>query len=360
MTRKKNAKIETNVHVLSRFSHGMDQSDRFYSINRERDKYLFPTINGHTRGNISEEFARYFSIDDDDDDDIILLDQSEVLFDQVKLVLKDLLEKIEGQEHGPSQIMSIENKRSFDINDTEEYIHNKKVRFSITDDNQQSSRYLFVSETLPSNNLSKPSIQFLSNLGYDLCLEQILPQTNSFSNDDQQTLIKHNAIFHQYSRYSCKYCSFQTNTIHVMDYHYRTPHVYHRDRYRCTYCSFRTFRLSQLRRHFLRKHKLTLISEGSSRRYQCVFCSYETDEKTHFFKHNKRCQIEQTRVCMENNLLAPSDLPIAAPLYVFLLLFYFNLYSIFSFRRTAKPKVLVKNNPNQRVMTTVREDILSC
>ena len=287
----------------------MDQSDRFYSINSEIDKYSFPTINGDTRGNITEEFARYFSIDDDDDDDIILLDHSEVLFDQVKLVLRDLLEKIEG----PSQIMSIQNKRSFDFNDTEEYIHNKKVRF---DEDQQSSKYLFVSETLPSNNLSKPSIQFLSNLGFDLCLEQIFPQTNSFSNDDKQTLIKHNAIFHQYSRYSCKYCSFQTNTIHVMDYHYRTPHVYHRDRYRCTYCSFRTFRLSQLRRHVLRKHKLTLITEASSRRYQCVFCSYETDEKTHFFKHNKRCQIEQTRVCMENNLLAPSDLSTAVPLYV--------------------------------------------
>lgn len=286
----------------------MDQSDRFISINSEKDKCSISPINGHT---ISEDFARYFSIDDDDDDDVILLDQSEVLFDEVKLVLEDLLQTIEDDR---SQIRSMKTKRSFHFNDTEEYIHNKKVRFTITDEHQQSSRYLFVSETLPSSNSSKPSIEFLSNLGFDLCLEQICSQTNSFSDDDKQTLIKHNAIFHQYSRYSCKYCSFQTNTIHVMDYHYRTPHMSQENRYRCTYCSFRTFRLSQLRRHFFRKHRLTLISEASTRRYQCAFCSYETDEKTHFSKHNKRCQIEQTRACMENNLLAPVDLSTSVPL----------------------------------------------
>ena len=312
----------------------MDESNRFYSIRREREKstltkHSFPTINGHFHGNISEAFARNFAIDndDDDDDDIILLDQTEILFDQVKLVLQDLLKKLEDQEEEdcPSQIVHIRNKRSFDVNDTDEYFHNKKVRFSISTDcqqqqqqqhDEQSPQYLFVSERFPSSNSLTPSMAFLSHLGLDLCLEQISHETSSLSDNDQQTLIKSNAIFHQSSRYSCKYCSFQTDTIHVMDYHYRTPHIYHHDRYRCTYCSFQTFRLSHLRRHLLRKHRLHLISEPLRRRYQCVFCSYETDERMHLVKHNKRCQIEQTRACRENNLLAPSDQANIPPLYV--------------------------------------------
>lgn len=312
----------------------MDESIRFYSIGREQEnstltKHSFETING----DITKEFARHFSIndDDDDDDDIILLDQTEILFEQVKLVLNDLLQKIE-KEHSSSQIVHIQNKRSlFDFNDTEESIRNKKVRFSLSNDCQQQqqhdqSSYLFVSKLFSSKNSLTPSMAFLSNLGLDLCLEQTSKQTNTLSDNDQQTLIQYNAIFHQSSRYSCKYCSFQTDTIHVMDYHYRTPHIYHHDRYRCTYCSFQTFRLSQLRRHLLRKHKLSLITEPSRRRYQCVYCTYETDERTQFFKHDKRCQIEQTRACRENNLLAPSDQANIPPLYVFVFILKFNYF----------------------------------
>jgi hypothetical protein len=282
----------------------MDEFDRIYSIKSVFNEHLL----SRNHENISEEFARYFSIDDD----IVLLDQSEIIFDEVKIVLNELLNKIQDREHNRSQILNFLRKHSLDFNNEEDYPLNKKVRFNIPDDKQQQSpsTHLFVSEKLQSINPSaKPYTQFLSNLGFDLCLEQNLEdETNHhLSETDKQTLIKHNQIFHQYPIHSCKYCSFQTNTIHVMDYHYRTPHIYHHDKYRCTYCSFRTFRLSELRRHAHRKHHYSLISEPSIRRYQCVYCSYETDEKNHFFKHNKRCQIEQTRTCMANNLLAPSD-----------------------------------------------------
>ena len=169
--------------------------------------------------------------------------------------------------------------------------------------------------------LSKPYAQFLYHLGFDLCLEQTLPENYSLSERERQTLIKHNQIFHQYPKYSCKYCSFQTNTIHVLDYHYRTPHISSNKKYRCTYCSFRTFRLSELRRHLHRKHDYTLVSEPSLRRYLCSFCLYETDEKIHFIKHNKRCQVEQTRTCLANNLLTPLD-QLTRQLYVIIFFEY--------------------------------------
>ena len=284
----------------------MDEFDGIYSIKSTYNEHLLSSANGQNHENISEEFARYFSIDDD----VILLDQSEIIFNEVKIVLDELINKIQDRENHRSQILNFLRKHSLDFNNEEDCSSNKRVRFNIPDDKQQPpSTHLFVSETLQSTNpSSKPYAQFLYNLGFDLCLEQNPDETNHhLSETDKQTLIKHNQIFHQYPIHSCKYCSFQTNTIHVMDNHYRTPHIYHRDKYRCTYCSFHTFRLSELRRHLHRKHQYSLISEPSIRRYQCNYCSYETDEKNHFFKHNKRCQIEQAKTCMANNLLAPSN-----------------------------------------------------
>jgi hypothetical protein len=289
----------------------MDESYRLYSIKNQEEKITFhedssQTINGHYNDDISEEFARSFSIDDDD---VVLLDQSQIILYEVKSILNQLINDIITRENHPSQIRNFLSKRSLDSNTEEECLLNKKVRFNIFDDEQQqSSTYLFVSETINSTNQLKPYAQFLYNLGYDLCLEQNLNnENNNLSETKKQTLINYNKEFHQYQTYTCKYCSFQTNTIHAMDYHYRTPHIYHNDKYRCTYCSFHTFFLAVLRRHLYKKHKYILIPDQSLRRYPCSYCSYETDDRNSFRQHDKRCQIEQKRTCMANNLLAPIE-----------------------------------------------------
>jgi hypothetical protein len=283
----------------------MDVSDRLYSIKSQEEKIIFNDNSLQTvNESISQEFARYFSIDDDD---IVLLDDSQVIHYEVQSILDHIINDIVNRENYTSQIKNFLSKRSLDSNNEDEWLLNKKVRFNISDEEKQLSSYLFISETINSSNQSKPYSQFLYNLGFDLCLEQNLNENTNLLEIEKQTLIKHNKVFHQYKIYSCKYCSFKTNTIHVMDYHYRTPHIYHNDKYRCTYCSFHTFSLSVLRRHYYKKHKYILIPEQNLRRYPCSFCSYETQDKSNFYKHKKRCQIEQTRTRIANNLLAPID-----------------------------------------------------
>ncbi len=314
---KKSSKfIKKRINLIfSRFSHGMDESDILYSIRNQDEKIRFndnslQTINGYSNDNISEEFARHFSIDDDD---VILLDESQVILYEVKITLDHLINNILNRENHQSQIKNFLSKRSLDSNNEEECVWNKKVRFTIIpNENQQQqqqppSTHLFISEIIDSSNQSNSYAQFLYNLGFDLCLEENLKENTNLSETNKQTLIKHNKVFHQYKIYSCKYCSFKTNTIHVMDYHYRTPHRYHNDKYRCTYCLFHTFSLSVLRRHYYKKHKYNLIPDPNLRRYACCYCSYDTDDKNNFFKHNQRCQIEQRRTCMANNLLAPIE-----------------------------------------------------
>ncbi|CAF2464108.1 unnamed protein product [Rotaria sp. Silwood2] len=199
-----------------------------------------------------------------------------------------------------------------EFNNNDEYLNKKKVRFNLPNDEQQSLECLFVSETFSSTNQLKPYTKFLYNLGFDLCLNENFNNNNYLSQTQKQILIKQNDVFYHNQIYSCKYCSFKTNTIHVMDHHYRTPHIlsnsmYNYKKYRCTYCSFQTFRLPELRRHVERKHGHILITEPSLRHYRCCYCSYETDDKNNFLKHNNRCQIDQERTRMANNLLAPFD-----------------------------------------------------
>jgi len=293
----------------------MDKSHTLYSIkNPEQiitfDESLLQSVNKHHNENLSHEFARYFSIDDDD---VVLLDQSQVIQHEVKSVLNNLINNILNRENHESQIINLFGKRSLDFNNEKDYLLNKKVRFNIpNEEEQQPSTSLFVSETIHSTNRSKPYAQFLYNLGFDLCLEQTLNANTYLSETRKQILIKRNKVFHQYPTYSCKYCSFRTDTIHAINHHYRTPHTlpnsgYPHRKYRCTYCLFETYRLPVLRRHFERKHGSQLISEHSSRRYLCSYCSYESDDKSNFNKHNNRCQIEQTRTRLANNLLAPFD-----------------------------------------------------
>lgn len=277
----------------------MEESDRLYSIKNQEEKITFKEDCNET---ISEEFARHFSIDDDD---IVILDESQIILYEVKIILDHLITNILNRE---SQIKNLSNKRLLDLNNDDEYLLNKKVRFN-QDHQQQLSNYLFVSETINSSKQLKPYNQFLSNLGFDLCLEENLKENhnnNNLSEIDQQTLIKYNKIFHQEKIYSCKYCSFKTDTIHVLEYHYRTPHIYHQNKYRCTYCSYYTFRLTKLRYHCYKKHHYILIHDPNVSRYPCSYCSYESHDKRSFRKHNKICQIEQKRACIENNLLAPN------------------------------------------------------
>jgi hypothetical protein len=289
----------------------MDEFHVHHSVNNQEQKITFHDCSLHSiDGNLPEEYATTFSIDDDDDD-IIILDQSELIFNEVKDLLNHLINTIHNRENHHSQIVNSTRKHSLDFPNDAECSLNKKVRFNITPDSGQDSfPYLFVSESIDCKNQSKPYAQFLYQLGFDLCLEGNLISNNSLSNLQQQTLINYNQVFHQYEMYSCKYCSFQTDIIHIMNHHYRTPHtlsneIYRNDKYRCIYCSFQTFRLNQLRQHSERKHGFILIYEESSRQYSCSYCLYETDERKHFLKHNNRCQIKQTQTRIDNNLLAP-------------------------------------------------------
>ncbi|CAF3920184.1 unnamed protein product [Adineta steineri] len=293
----------------------MDESYGLYSIkNREQiitfDENLLQSVNGHDDENSYEDFPRCFSIDHDD---VVLLDQSQIISHEVKSTLNNLLNNIQNSGIQQSQIISLSNKRSLDNSNHHDRLLNKKVRFNIPDDEQnQQLNSLFISENFHSINQSKPCTQFLYNLGFDLCLEHNLNDNNHLSEIQKQTLIKRNKVFHQYKIYSCKYCSFRTNTIYALKHHYQTPHTvfnstYSHKKYRCTYCSFKTFRIPLLRRHFERRHGYQLITEHSIRRYSCSFCYYESDDKNSFVKHNNRCQIEQTRTRIANNLLAPFD-----------------------------------------------------
>jgi hypothetical protein len=100
----------------------MDESDRSYSLKSQEAKITFnenslSTINGHDNENISEEFARYFSIDDDDD--VVLLDQSQLIFYEVKNVLDRLISNLLKQENHSSQIFNSRSKRSLNLNNEE-------------------------------------------------------------------------------------------------------------------------------------------------------------------------------------------------------------------------------------------------
>lgn len=258
-----------------------------------------------------------------DDDDIIILDQSEVFFDDVKDTLNHIVNRIIYQENDSSQMETAAVKRSRDASSSQEMgASKKKVRLDGSTDNEHLFDHVFVSETVKSESRHrtqsqlKPVAAFLYHLGYDICLEQNAPENSSLSTQQRDVLVKFNESFHQNSTYSCKYCSFQTDTVHVMDYHYRTPHTLPnssrgQDKYRCTYCTYQTFRLAELRRHAERKHQISLVQEPPTHRYSCRFCTYETDDKTSFQKHHKRCRIEQEHVRLANNLLTPIELRIA-------------------------------------------------
>lgn len=278
----------------------MDAFDRLSKLKNPEERISFEE---KSNDKISEEFARYFSIDDDD---IVILDDSQLIHYEVKIILEHLITNILNRENHQSQIENLSYKRSLDLNNDEECLWKKKVRSNTEEEDKQSSsssNYLFVSEKFNCSKELKPYEQFLSNLGLDLCLEE--NHDSNLSKIDEENLIKYNQIFHQYKIYSCKYCSFQTNTKNVLAYHYQTPHIYHHNKYRCTYCSFQTFCLSTLRYHCYKKHHFMLIHEPDLSRYPCHFCLYETQDKRNFQKHNKRCQIQQERAYLENNLLAP-------------------------------------------------------
>ncbi|CAF0729259.1 unnamed protein product [Adineta ricciae] len=253
---------------------------------------------------VLEDFARCFSIDDDD---IVLLDSPESVSDEIKILLDEVINQILNEESLQCQIKQTNYEESF---------FNQLVRSNQSDDKQQQQPLLstlFVSESLPTLNQSNsPYTQFLYHLGFDLCLEQNLQTQNSLTELQKQTLVQRNQAFHRYRTYRCKHCSFRTDTIHALKHHYRTPHILPNfpsphPKYHCIYCAFQTFRIPDLRRHFERKHGCQLISEHSSRRYSCCFCYYDTDDKSSFLKHNQRCEIEQRRTCLANNLLAPCD-----------------------------------------------------
>ena len=277
----------------------------------------------HVDQPIFEALDETCSLPAGDDDDIIILDQSEVFLDDVKDTLNHLINRIVYQENESSQMETAAVKRSRDTSTSQEMgALKKKVRLEEAMDNEHLYDHVFVSETVKSESghrlqsQLKPVAAFLYHLGYDICLEQNALENSSLSTQQRDVLVKFNQTFHQNSTYSCKYCSFQTDTVHVMDYHYRTPHTLPsssrgQDKYRCTYCTYQTFRLPELRRHAERKHQISLVQEPPTRRYSCRFCTYETDDKTSFQKHHKRCRIEQEHVRLANNLLTPIELLIA-------------------------------------------------
>ena len=299
----------------SRFSHGMDQSRMQYSLKALDEQISFHKSTLRSLNSIDDEhssgdFGKCFTIDDDD---IFLLDPSEAVVDVAKAVLDELICTILEQDQQSSQIASRTPKRSYECTDEANSLLNKKVRLNSADDDRHPRTYLFVSETMDILKPVTPTTQFLSHLGLDLCLEQSLTSQDTLSAIDRHALTQSNAVFHQHSTYSCKYCAFQTDSIHAMDYHYRTPHVqtqlHHRpNKYRCTYCSFQAFRIPELRRHLERKHGYSLVDQTPLRRYPCHFCTYETDDQNSLVKHQKRCQFEQERSRLANNLLAPPEL----------------------------------------------------
>ncbi|UJR33382.1 hypothetical protein I4U23_020830 [Adineta vaga] len=285
----------------------MDESHQISLIKHSENIITFnenilSNINGHDDECVSEEFAKYFSIDNDD---IVLLDQSQIILYEVKTVIDRLINQILNREN---------HERQINRNHCEDSSLHQSVRSTQSDDKQQALlTSIFVSETIQSSNQStSPYTQFLYHLGFDLCLEQNLNEQNSLTEIQKQTLLQRNQVFHQHRIYTCKHCSFKTDTIHALKYHYLTPHILpnfdsSHHKYHCIYCSFQTFRIPALRRHYGRKHGYQLIPEHSLRRYTCTYCYYESDDKNNFRKHNKRCEIEQTRTRIANNLLAPSD-----------------------------------------------------
>ena len=298
----------------SRSSHGMDKSPTAYSIKNQEERIIFDDIpllsidSSEDDENSVEEFAKYFSIDNDD---VVRLDESQIILREVKAALECLIDGTLSQENEQSQITNLPTKHPLQMSDKGKHFKNKKVRFSIPAEGRHPLTCSFVCETIHPKTEARPYMQFLYNLGFDLCLQQN-PNDNNYLTEVNKTLLKkRNAVFHRDHVYSCKYCSFQTDTIHVMDHHYRTPHtlsnlVRYGDKYRCTYCSLQTFRLPELRRHMEKKHGYILTHERPVRRYQCNYCPYESDHKNNLVKHNNRCRIEQERTRMANNLLAPS------------------------------------------------------
>lgn len=228
-------------------------------------------------------------------------------------VVNRLIDNIADQSNQQSQMKGCLNKRSLDLND-EQYLFNKKVRFDIPDNTeQQIPTSLFVSEAIDSADHLKPSTKFLYHLGLDLCLKENFNENTDLSEIQKQSLIKQNNVFFRSQVYSCKYCSFKTDTMHVMDHHYRTPHILsntnnHQQKFRCTYCSMQTFHMKQLRRHYAGKHGHHLATEPPEHRYSCCFCNYETNDRSNFYRHKSRCEIEQERTRNANNLLQPIDL----------------------------------------------------
>ena len=313
MMRQKNV---TNSFRFSccRLSHGMDEYDDLgsfdYSPALNSNKTIDCIVDDHDDSDdIEQETTKSSSIEDDD---IIILNQSEVLYDDIKNLLKSLINSVVDQENNLSQMKIQPAKRSSIIFNQDELLPKKKVRLNQSETKTLMSNGIFVSEQIDKQKEAKPFNQFLYNLGFDLCLEQLTSENNFLSKHDQQILTEFNQIFHQHPTYSCKYCSFQTDTQHVLDYHYLTPHTtsnskFRQRKYRCTYCSFETFRPGQLRKHMEHRHQRKLIDEPLLRRYPCNFCSFETHDETNFVKHQKRCQIEQERVFKAKNLLAPTN-----------------------------------------------------
>ncbi|CAF0834495.1 unnamed protein product [Didymodactylos carnosus] len=354
---KKKEHMNETIDLLSEESHNEDIEMNDDATKKTYSSFLIDDL-ASTPSLCSDEEDERRQLTDDINDEIVIeillneiISKIELIEDnvhnrqelstEIKLLLNSIIEQID------STGRKINNKRLLEENSEDDILvdvskNSKRVRFEsvlIDDDDDNSlpstetsieeihldnESTLFISELFESNRSKKrytPYNRFLYHLGLDLCLERVLNDKNDKINthaplphlntQQMEMLTIYNKALNPERLHSCKYCQFNTDSYHVMENHYRTPHsILNRNnttsfkKYQCTYCTFKTFRLSQLKQHFENRHGRHILLELQLSQYTCSFCPYETDNQDRMKKHKTYCEQKFVNSNMLNENLA--------------------------------------------------------
>lgn len=242
------------------------------------------------------------SVTTDTDDDAILVHSCQSFTNgDAETISKSVIISRHNQENAQSQIKQGSIRRLSNSQHEKQTLHNKKVRFNQVSDAPLICDRLFVSQAFDDRTHLKAYDRFLSNLAIDLCLEQRMNDEVGLGEQEKRLLQKFNESFHPSTKYRCKYCSFQTDSRHVLDHHYRTPHTlptseYSLEKYRCTYCAFKSVTLNQIRLHTEKNHQIQMITDLRRRQLQCRNCPFESDHRRTFENHQLICKSDRNQL----------------------------------------------------------------
>ena len=191
----------------------------------------------------------------------------------------------------------------------ETLVKDLKKKADVTDDDEKDK------SSEPVSEVKKPSGEtffdshlgnFVINLGMNLVQEHVqtdlLREQTKKSQKDKSASVMHaimslkknleaskdkNDGFH-FDLRKCRYCSFRTESILVLESHYETPHMKN-GMLRCNYCHFETKAPQEILAHMQTKHGVRGKLERAIAAHQCPQCPFEDGMRGKLTRHKVGC-----------------------------------------------------------------------